>query len=287
MKRRRKNKKQLRWVLPVITVLFLAVFCYAGFRWVKDIVSNIRDRNGISELKSIVAQSEQAAPTPTPMPTVTSQPSADSPVEETPAPSPTQEPEPTPLPKYAQLYAMNNEFFGWLKDEGLGIDYPVMYNYDPYRRDYYLNRDFNGKYSDAGLLYIDNRCPADGNYYLIYGHLMVNKSMFGRLPEYASVDCWQENPIIYFDTVYEEREYAVMSCFYGRLYGEYEQGFRFYQYFDLTDEAVFNEYVAQAKAAALYDTGIDAEYGDELLVLSTCSHHVDDGRFVVVAKRIK
>lgn len=118
-------------MLPVITVLFLAVFCYAGFRWVKDIVSNIRDRNGNSELKSIVAQSEQAAPTPTPMPTVTSQPSADSPVEETLAPSPTQEPEPTLLPKYAQLYAMNNEFFGWLRDEGLGIDYPVMYNYDP------------------------------------------------------------------------------------------------------------------------------------------------------------
>ena len=36
--------------------------------------------------------------------------------------------------------------------------------------------------------------------------------------------------------------------------------------------------------ASLYDIGITAEYGDELLVLSTCSHHTTDGRFVVVAK---
>ena len=38
--------------------------------------------------------------------------------------------------------------------------------------------------------------------------------------------------------------------------------------------------------ASLYDIGITAEYGDELLVLSTCSHHTTDGRFVVVAKRV-
>jgi len=47
------------------------------------------------------------------------------------------------------------------------------------------------------------------------------------------------------------------------------------------------EYVSGVKSASLYDTGIDAEYGDELIVLSTCNYHTDNGRFVVVAKRIK
>lgn len=266
-----------------MTVILCVVFCYAGFRWAKDILSDQREKKGFEELSNIVAQSEKTAPLPTPSPAATSVSSSPLPAEETPVPSPT--PEPTPIPKYAPLYEMNSEYFGWLTVEGLEIDYPVMYA--PTRSEYYLNRDFYGDYSNSGVPFIDGRCPADGNYYLIYGHRMGNGSIFGHLPQYAEEDCWRENPVICFDTMYEERQYAVMACFYSRLYGEHEQGFRFYEYFDLTDEAVFNDYVAQAKAAALYATGVDAAFGDELLVLSTCSYQADDGRFVVVAKRIK
>ena len=28
--------------------------------------------------------------------------------------------------KYAELYSQNNDFIGWLKIDGTGIDYPVM-----------------------------------------------------------------------------------------------------------------------------------------------------------------
>lgn len=44
--------------------------------------------------------------------------------------------------------------------------------------------------------------------------------------------------------------------------------------------------VEQVQQASLYETGITAKYGDQLLTLSTCSYHVSDGRFVVVAKRV-
>ena len=39
-------------------------------------------------------------------------------------------------------------------------------------------------------------------------------------------------------------------------------------------------------ALSLYDTGVSASYGDELLTLSTCDYSEEDGRFVVVAKRV-
>lgn len=35
-----------------------------------------------------------------------------------------------------------------------------------------------------------------------------------------------------------------------------------------------------------YDTGIAAEYGDQLLTLSTCEYTYPNGRFVVVAKKM-
>lgn len=77
-----------------------------------------------------------------------------------------------------------------------------------------------------------------------------------------------------------------MAAFYSQVYSQEDTGaFRYYQYAYLSDEADFAAYVEQVKKAALYDTGVKAQYGEQLLTLSTCSYHTDDGRFVVVAKK--
>ena len=47
-----------------------------------------------------------------------------------------------------------------------------------------------------------------------------------------------------------------------------------------------NEYIDFVKSNTSYDSGVTAEYGDELITLSTCASHTEDGRFVVVARRI-
>ena len=39
------------------------------------------------------------------------------------------------------------------------------------------------------------------------------------------------------------------------------------------------------KTHACYDTGVTAAYGDKLITLVTCAYHVEDGRFVVVARK--
>ena len=77
----------------------------------------------------------------------------------------------------------------------------------------------------------------------------------------------------------------MIATFCSKAFAEGNPGFRYYQYTNLTDPAVFAEYMEQVKAAAIYDTRITAEYGDELITLSTCSYHTTDGRFVVVAKK--
>lgn len=37
---------------------------------------------------------------------------------------------------------------------------------------------------------------------------------------------------------------------------------------------------------ALYDTGVSAKYGDRLITLSTCEYSAQNGRLVVVAKKV-
>lgn len=59
----------------------------------------------------------------------------------------------------------------------------------------------------------------------------------------------------------------------------------FYTFVDAADAKDFAAYVAACKERALYDTGVNAQYGDKLLTLSTCEHSQENGRLLVVAKR--
>ena len=79
-------------------------------------------------------------------------------------------------------------------------------------------------------------------------------------------------------------EYEVVAAFKTVAYSE--QGFKYYHFVNAEDENAFNEYISQCKELALYDTGVTAEYGDRLITLSTCEYSRQNGRMVVVAKKI-
>lgn len=192
--------------------------------------------------------------------------------------------DPVMLPGYAALYEENPDLFGWVQIEGTRLSYPVMFTPDD--PEYYLRRAFDGSESTSGVPFLDGGCPENGGNYLIYGHNMSGGTMFALLPSYAERDFYEEHPVIRFDTLFEQGEYDVMAAFYSKAYDTDEQDvFRYYQYTDLSSPERFQEYVEQVQAAALYDTGITAEYGDQILTLSTCSYHTDNGRFVVVARK--
>ncbi|MCR5790437.1 MAG: sortase [Lachnospiraceae bacterium] len=63
--------------------------------------------------------------------------------------------------------------------------------------------------------------------------------------------------------------------------------FRYYYYTDLSDEEDFYYFAQSVKERSLYDTGIEAEWGDQFITLSTCSYQVRNGRFVVVGIKRK
>ncbi len=63
--------------------------------------------------------------------------------------------------------------------------------------------------------------------------------------------------------------------------------FRYYYFTDLSEKKDFDYFAEHVKANALYDTGVDIEWGDELLTMSTCNYHVKNGRLIVVAKKVK
>ena len=186
---------------------------------------------------------------------------------------------------YRALQEQNPSFFGWIRIENTNINYPVMHT--PDAPEYYLHRAFDGSHSRSGVPFLDAKCFKGCGNYLIYGHNMRDDSMFSALLSYAEEDYRLQHPHIYFDTPDELGVYEVVAAFYSQAYEQEDEGvFRFYSYKNLSNAAVFNEYVALVNHASLYDSAVDAKYGEALLTLSTCSSHIDDGRFVVVAKKI-
>ena len=187
---------------------------------------------------------------------------------------------------YRKLYKKNSDLIGWVTVKNTKIDYPVMQT--PEEEEYYIHRDFYGEYSSAGTLFVDLESnvqkPSDN--ILIYGHNMKTGKMFHDLLKYENESFYKNHKYIQFDTIYGNGTYEVIAAFRTHILTEKEDGFRYYQFFNAEDESAFNQYVSGCKALTGYTIDTDASYGDSLLTLSTCAYHTDNGRFVVVAKKL-
>ena len=187
--------------------------------------------------------------------------------------------------KFAALRDQNSDFIGWISIDGTNLDFPVMYA--PDNKDFYLRHDFNKEYSVYGVPYLDEKTTLGANdqseNLIVYGHNMKTGTIFGCLTGYKEADYYTEHPRIRFDTVYGDGTYEVFAAF--AIDVVQDTSFVYNEYVDL-DEATYNEYVDEVIDRSDVDTGIRPSYGEQLLTLSTCEYSSDNGRYVVVARRV-
>ena len=62
--------------------------------------------------------------------------------------------------------------------------------------------------------------------------------------------------------------------------------FKYYNYYNLKDEREFNVFVNKCKELSFYDIEQKVVYGDKFITLSTCEYSRENGRLVVVARKI-
>lgn len=199
----------------------------------------------------------------------------------------------TPLPQaeilsqYRELYEKNSDMVGWLRIDGTDIDYPVMQT--PGDNEYYLRRGFDKVYATSGSLFLDERCslgPDTTANWLIYGHNMSDGSMLGQLDRYEDPEFYAEHPTFTFDTLTTPGTWQVVAVIRTTLGAD---EWPYYTFFDADSRADWQRRVDAILDLALYDTGVEPEYGDQLLTLSTCgtSSFYTDERFAVLAVRVE
>lgn len=236
-------------------VLFAAVFLFSLVMILRITIQGKMEQDAFEELAQVVAPQDSAQEG---------------------------QPEQPATPSYQLLKEQNPDFFGWIAIEGTKVNYPVMYT--PQDPEYYLRRAFDGSYAESGVPFLAADCFEGCGNYIIYGHNMNNGTMFATLLSYKDQSFWQEHPVIRFDTLEEQGSYEVLAAFYTQITTD-DSVFPYYNYADLQDEDRFWEYVDQVTRLSQYSTGVQVQYGDPLITLSTCSYHAQEGRFVVVARK--
>ncbi len=275
------KKKTTKLFYFALLGAFAIVFVVCAVKIGDYIVGHFQHQEAYEPLQSLHTRPSAYVPTPSPS-TTPSAPSGSIPAPT--EPGPTQPP--VMLEDMAILYERNPHTVGWIYIDDY-INWPVLQTPNTVEWiNYYLYRDFQGNDDIRGSIYIREACdvfePSDN--VVIYGHNMKDMSMFGTLSRYRKQTFYENHKYIYFDTLYERHVYEVFAVF--TTSGTLGEGYAYHLFNDARSEAEFNDFVATCKSMAFFDTGITPTYGDKLITLSTCWDLDNNGRLVVVARRV-
>ena len=200
----------------------------------------------------------------------------------------------------------NKDYIGWLRIDGTFVDYPVMMDpgeteagdplYGPEAHvpnSFYLDHNWDRSFYRDGAIYMDCKDTFDGcekqqsENLVIYGHNMANGAMFGTIRRYRQdTDFYYDSAFVELSNLYKQYGYVVFSFFVTP--GSYNAtDFVYWNMEELDTKEEFDAYVKHCKDNSQLDTGIDVQYGDQLLTLSTCYADYDNSRFIVVARRMR
>jgi SrtB family sortase len=188
------------------------------------------------------------------------------------------------------LKSSNQDTRGWISLSNSNINYAFTQSTD---NSYYLTHDFYGNESSSGWVFMDYKCSFDDNgqqsdVVTFYGHNMANGSMFSTLKKYRdNPDFYQANPIITVSSANGYKYYKIFA--YMVCNGLSGSDFEFWNFTDLSDPDTFYYYVNSAFRKSKIITGVDVQYGDKLIALSTCNtgSSTNHDRFVVIARMVR
>ena len=183
------------------------------------------------------------------------------------------------------LKSENSDIIGWIEIENTKINYPVLQSTDD---EYYLTHNYKKEKTEKGSIFLskDYNWDRPSDNLQIYGHNLGNGEMFQELLKYTDEKFYKEHPNIRFTTANEDSIFEIIAVFKSKVYYKSDKDvFRYYYFINAETEKEYNDFIENAKKASLYKINATAKYKEQLMTLSTCSYHTEDGRFVVVARK--
>lgn len=186
---------------------------------------------------------------------------------------------------FAAAQADNPDICAWIQVDGTVIDYPVLQSATEEDDNFYLKHDVTGAQKAAGAIYIqklNDSSFTDPNT-VIYGHNMLNGTMFGQLKKFKNKDFFNENRYIYVYTPGHILKYEIISSFV------YDNRHILNSFnFNIANECeeFFNTCVNPTSFTKNIVDGAELTTSDKIITLSTCTGN-DSERYLVIGKQIE
>lgn len=262
------TKKQKR---IIVTVLLALIFLVSGGMVVRQQLQYRQIASDSAEAARIAGLPERMESRP---------------VKETAPPVQTAAPEIlNPLPEDAAALAdldltalqeINEDVLGWICIPDTELSYPLLQGED---NQYYLKRNWKQQWSEGGAIYMESTNQPDLSDFhtIVYGHRMLNDTMFGTLKYYRQPDFWEDHPHVYLVTADGFYQYDIFSAHEASVKGLLYR-------LDLEgNEELKTEFLQYCVDNSAIDTGIVPTGEDQILSLSTCTGTGHAKRWVVQA----
>lgn len=177
---------------------------------------------------------------------------------------------------FEALKSVNDDVIGWLTLNNTVIDYPVVKGED---NDYYLHHLYNGEWNSLGTLFVDyrNRDLFTDQISTIYGHSMLNGSMFFILERYKRQDFYEEHKQFSFET--PDKTY-VLEPIAGKVM---DAKIPFLQFnFETIEE--YETYINDFISTSTFKSEASFSSSDKTVMMIKCSADYEDARYVLICK---
>lgn len=177
------------------------------------------------------------------------------------------------------LKEKNPDTVAYLKVNGTDVAYPVVQSND---NEYYLRHSFDKSYSQAGWIFMDYRNDAkslDKNT-IIYGHNMLNNSMFSTLTKMTKSSFFNDenNSYINLSTENKSTLWKIFSVYIT-------DPNTYYMTIGFSSDNSYLEFLNNIKEKGMYNFNENIGANDKILTLSTCTN-LNTKRLVIHAKLV-
>lgn len=164
---------------------------------------------------------------------------------------------------YKAMLQYNDEAKGYIKLDGTRIQYPIVEHED---NEFYLKRGSDKVSNGAGALFLDYRTVGlDGRMCILYGHNMMDGSMFAELMNYRQDDFAKKHQTFDVYVGYRHYIYYVFSAFSTKDDNEsvYKFGFE--------DDNDYQKWLntVSGKSRYKFEHGLPG-INDKVIMCSTC-----------------
>lgn len=178
----------------------------------------------------------------------------------------------------AELHAQNPDIYSWIYIPETNVNYPVAQS--DADDNFYLDHDIYKGYSFPGTIYSQscNKKDYSDRVTVLYGHNMLDGSMFATLHRFSDPQFFNENRYMYVYTENRKLTYEIVSAF---VYDDRH----IMNSFNFLDDAVYAEWQQEAlnprSVSSNVRKDIQLTKNDKMLVLSTCLNGGGEGRYLV------